>query len=105
MSILDKQIIPILMYGSNIWGIPKCTNYLKIDKLFENEDWGIYNDNYHRERRLTGMGAKITPGKGMQGSQWHSLAQSKKTEDIAMTMVKDEDFIQMTMVKDGDFIH
>ena len=33
LSVFDKQIIPILLYGSSIWALPKCHNYVPINTL------------------------------------------------------------------------
>jgi len=36
MSLYDKQISPILLYGCPVWGSPSCTNYIYIDDVPEN---------------------------------------------------------------------
>jgi len=36
MSLYDKQISPILLYGCPVWGSPPCTNYIYIDDVPEN---------------------------------------------------------------------
>ena len=38
MSLFDKQIVPILLYGSAIWSIPKEHNLLYLEQIPENEN-------------------------------------------------------------------
>ena len=38
MSLFDKQIVPILLYGSAIWPIPKEHNLLYLEQIPENEN-------------------------------------------------------------------
>ena len=38
MSLFDKQVVPILLYGSAIWSIPKEHNLLHLEQIPENEN-------------------------------------------------------------------
>ena len=38
MSLFDKIISPILLYGCSIWGLPKTTNLLYLKGLAESHD-------------------------------------------------------------------
>ena len=33
LSIFDKQVLPILTYGSAVWGVPSFTNHLYVDNI------------------------------------------------------------------------
>ncbi len=107
MSLFDKQIAPILLYGSSLWSIPDCSRYIQLNvniiepKIKQQVQQIIYNrlnrDAIIDETRGYRDKNKILVKLNLISDKMNLLYQSKNTLDCTIIdhVIKTEPILQI----------